>query len=204
MLRLRGDWAEAKAAYEEAIRTGQRKKRGESQPWSARWAYIGLGEVKAKLGETDAAREMLQRVVQQCGPVSIDMPGDRRRAWAAATDRLGHIAKAQRDAPQAESWFHQIIEHGTPRQAVWATAHLAELHYWLDHKDEARMLYQRVLDRTEEAVLVAEAAFRLGELIAQAGDHPRAMDLMETAIATDDPSFMPKAVDLLARLRERA
>ncbi|MBT2224370.1 lipopolysaccharide assembly protein LapB [Nonomuraea sp. NEAU-A123] len=204
MLRLRGDWAEAKAAYEEAIQTGQRKKRGEGQLWSARWTYIGLGEVKAKLGETDAARELLQRVLQQCGPVSIDMPEDRRKAWAAATERLGHIAKNQRDAPQAESWYHQIIEHGTPREAVWATAHLAELHYWLDHHDHARTLYQRVLDRTKEAELVAEAAFRLGELTAQAGDHPRAMDLMETAIATADPSFMPQAADLLARLRERA
>ncbi|MCG5216021.1 tetratricopeptide repeat protein [Streptosporangium sp. KLBMP 9127] len=202
MLRLRGDWAQARAAYEEAIRTGQRKNKSEGQPWSARWTYIGLGEVQAKLGETDVARQLLQRVVRQCGPVSTDMPEDRRKAWAAATERLGHLAKDQRDVPEAESWYHQIIEHGTPREAIWATAHLAELHYWLDHEDQAHTLYQRVLDRTEEAELIAEAAFRLGELTAAAGDLPKAMDLMETVIATDDPSFTPQATGLLARLRE--
>lgn len=198
MLALRHDWAEAAAAYEEAIRMGERKKRRTS--WSLRWTYIGLGQAKSRIGETDAAKELLQDVVRQCGPVFEGMSEERRGAWSAAAELLGHIAKERRDVPEADSWYRPLIAYGTPSQAAWASAHLAELHYWLGHEDKARGLYQRVLDRTDEAVLVAEAAYRLGELAAKAGDVARATTLLETAIATDDPSFAPQATDLRTRL----
>jgi Tfp pilus assembly protein FimV len=48
-----------------------------------------------------------------------------------------------------------------------------------------------------------EAAFHLGEHLAETGDIDRAMELMERAVATGDPASAPQAADLLTRLRSR-
>ncbi|MGP4020915.1 tetratricopeptide repeat protein [Saccharopolyspora sp. 5N708] len=181
--RDQGDLAAAREAYEQVVRIGEGP--------AASWAVLGLGIVAMESGDSASAERSFLRVV--------DVPHYRTRTTAMMS--LGLLAKARRDLPEARRWYQPVIDSGDPADSSLATAHLGELCYWLADRDGARVHYQRVLDQTEQQDLVAEAAFRLGEMAVQDDDLARAAEFLTIAQATDDPDFAPQAARALTDLR---
>ncbi|NUP45063.1 MAG: hypothetical protein HOY76_50585, partial [Streptomyces sp.] len=74
------------------------------------------------------------------------------------------------------------------------------LHYWLGDRDGARTWYERLLRVTDEPELIAEGAFRLGEMAAEDGDRGRAGELLERAAGTGSGEFAARARVLMRGL----
>ncbi|MBF8190888.1 tetratricopeptide repeat protein [Nonomuraea sp. K274] len=113
---------------------------------------------------------------------------------------LGALAKRNRDFPEALTWYQRVIDAGDSESGL-AAAHLGELCYWLGDRDGALRFYELTLGLTEQTDLVAEAAYRLGEIRYARGDLDPAKHLLAKAAATGDPTFTPEAESLLAKLR---
>ncbi|SEF74385.1 Tetratricopeptide repeat-containing protein [Nonomuraea solani] len=112
---------------------------------------------------------------------------------------LGSLAKRKRDFGEALTWYQRVIDAGDSESGM-AAAHLGELCYWLGDRDGALRYYELTLGLTEQDDLVAEAAFRLGEIRYERGDLDLARRLLRTASDTRDPAFAPEAETLLGRL----
>ncbi|MFC5823775.1 tetratricopeptide repeat protein [Nonomuraea insulae] len=112
---------------------------------------------------------------------------------------LGALAKRSRDFPEALTWYQRVIDSGDSESGM-AAAHLGELCYWLGDRDGALRYYELTLGLSEQTELVAEAAYRLGEIRYERGDLDLARRLLATAAETADPSFAPEAEALLAKL----
>ncbi|MDA3626663.1 tetratricopeptide repeat protein [Saccharopolyspora sp. WRP15-2] len=129
------------------------------------------------------------------------------RAWesddselsAKGAMNLGVIAKRRRDIEAAMPWFQALIDLGHPSAAL-ASAHLAEMHYWREEHAEAARHYEYTLANTEDAELIAEAAYRVAEFRYRRGEIEVARELLDRAVRTEDGSFAEQATTLLARL----
>ncbi|MFI0467087.1 tetratricopeptide repeat protein [Saccharopolyspora sp. 5N102] len=129
------------------------------------------------------------------------------RAWesddaelsAKAAMNLGVIAKRRRDIAAAAPWFQALIDLGHPNAAL-AAAHLAEMHYWREDHAEAVRHYEYTLASTEDPELIAEAAYRVGEIRYRRGEVQQARELLNRAVRTEDPSFADQATKLLTEL----
>ncbi|MEV0380292.1 hypothetical protein [Nonomuraea sp. NPDC050643] len=113
---------------------------------------------------------------------------------------LGALAKRKRDFPEALTWYQRVIDAGDSESGM-AAAHLGELCYWLGDRDGALRYYELTLGLTEQDDLIAEAAFRLGEIRYERGDLDLARRLLRQASDTGDPAFAEEAGTLLARIR---
>jgi tetratricopeptide (TPR) repeat protein len=112
---------------------------------------------------------------------------------------LGALAKRERDFPEALGWYQRVIDSGDTESGM-AAAHLGELCYWLNDRDGAVRYYELTLGLTEQPELVAEAAFRLGEIRYAHGDLTVARRMLRLAAGTDDSTFAADAEELLAKL----
>lgn len=114
---------------------------------------------------------------------------------------LGGDAKDRRDVAEAQRWYQWVIDSGDRFQRELALTHLGELHYWVGDRDQSREFYQHTLNSTRSnADLVAEAAYRLGEMASQDGDTDQAVRYLERARDIGDATFGPQASQLLCRL----
>ncbi|MGW3572340.1 tetratricopeptide repeat protein [Streptomyces sp. NPDC000941] len=132
----------------------------------------------------------------------LDMVDNTDRGTAAmGAMMLGGDAKDRRDVAEAQRWYQWVIDSGDLFQRELALAHLGELYYWVGDRDQSREFYQRTLDSTRSNPdLVAEAAYRLGEMASQDGDTDQAVRYLERARDTGDATFGPEAGLLLGRL----
>ncbi|MEV0401126.1 tetratricopeptide repeat protein [Actinoallomurus sp. NPDC050550] len=197
MLRHRRDWAGARDAYQAAV-DAWREQWNEEYPFDARWALLHLAQVQGLLGERDSSRRILRKLLKR-----FAKPRDEEQKEIAVIAALAMAldAKHQRDLKTARPWFTRVIDSGDANHVPTALAHLAELHYWLGDKAEAARHYERVLELSDKPDYVAEAAYRLGEHLAETGDHARAIELMNRTLAVGFPAFDADAGRLLARLR---
>jgi FimV-like protein len=112
---------------------------------------------------------------------------------------LGLIAKKRRDLATATSWYRQVIDSGHDNAGL-AAAHLGELGYLLGDSVTASRYYGQSLALTDDGELVAEAAFRLGEIRYHDGDRPAAIGLLHQAVSTGEPDFAEQAAALLKQI----
>ncbi|MEV5891948.1 tetratricopeptide repeat protein [Nonomuraea fuscirosea] len=112
---------------------------------------------------------------------------------------LGALAKRERDFPEALTWYQRVIDAGDSESGM-AAAHLGELCYWLGDRDGALRYYELTLGLSRQDELVAEAAYRLGEIRYERGDLDLARRLLATAVDTGDTAFAPLAETLLSKL----
>ncbi|MER5998763.1 tetratricopeptide repeat protein [Nonomuraea angiospora] len=151
-------------------------------------ATIALGQTYHEEDEERARQWYLRGVEEAEGHYS-----------ALAAMYLGALAKRNRDFPEALTWYQRVIDAGDTESGL-AAAHLGELCYWLGDHDGALRYYELTLGLTEQADLVAEAACRMGEIRYARGDMELARRLLRTAVETGDPSFVPTASSLLAKI----
>ncbi|WP_329519122.1 tetratricopeptide repeat protein [Spirillospora sp. NBC_01491] len=193
MLRKLGDLAGARDAYQAAV-DAWREEYGEEYPYSARWSLIYLAQIQGYQGDHETSETILRAV--------IEMSGGAEGVDVVAALILGINAKDQRDLDAALPWFERVIASGDATHVPTALAHLAELHHWLGDRDEAARLYERTLELSDDPEYVAEAAYRLGEHLAEAGERDRATGLMERVLGSAFDDFDDDARRLLARLRD--
>ncbi|MER7790029.1 WD40 repeat domain-containing protein [Streptomyces sp. NPDC097640] len=177
-----GDNEEARAAYLQALDLGVKK---------TAWATLGLGWTALNLGEEETAETHLLRAVELAGSELTT------RGYAAML--LGHIAKGRRDLPAALKWYQKALKADSLHRPR-ATGQLGELHYWLGKRDGARTWYERMLKAAREPELIAEGAFRLGEMAVEDGDRERAIEFLERGAATGSGTFAERARELLSGL----
>ncbi|MFD8867820.1 WD40 repeat domain-containing protein [Streptomyces sp. NPDC059590] len=177
-----GDNEEARAAYLQALDLGVKKPA---------WATLGLGWTALDLGDEETAETHLLRAVELAGSELTT------RGYAAML--LGHIAKGRRDLPAALKWYQKALKADSLHRPR-ATGQLGELHYWLGERDGARTWYERMLKAAREPELIAEGAFRLGEMAAEDGDRERAIEFLERGAATGSGTFAEQARELLRGL----
>ncbi|WP_026411324.1 WD40 repeat domain-containing protein [Actinomadura oligospora] len=191
-------WAEAQVAYQDGV-DALNEAVAHGRVWWPRHTLLTLGQVQEKAGDHDAARTTFLHLVE----LNKDHEGDQEREiWTLACAWLGIMAKDARDVVTAEAWFQQVIDSGSPEgNRAWATAHLGELHHWLGNHEDAAGYYARTLELGDEDVLVAEAAYRLGEHKARKGEIDEAIALMERTLATGFDGFDLDANALLETLR---
>jgi tetratricopeptide (TPR) repeat protein len=182
-VRQEGDLAQARQIYLQLI---------ESAP-DDRYAGEALLELAAMAyhaEDDDEAREWSLRAWESDDP---DLS-------AKAAMNLGVIAKRRRNLDDATPWFLALIDLGHPTAAL-AAAHLAEMHYWREEFAEAVRHYEYTLANTDDQELVAEAAYRVGEIRYRQGEVQLARELLDRAARTEDPSYAEQATSLLAQLR---
>ncbi|MEU4223422.1 tetratricopeptide repeat protein [Nonomuraea sp. NPDC026600] len=180
-------------------------------------ALVGSGEVaegrevyRRVLSAGDA--ELAARAMVALGHSYHDEDEDEARRWyvravefgtghvtALGAMYLGALAKRERDFPEALGWYQRVIDSGDSESGM-AAAHLGELCYWLNDRDGAVRYYELTLGLTEQSDLVAEAAFRLGEIRYAHGDLTVARRMLRLAAGTDDSTFAADAEQLLAKL----
>ncbi|MCA2221773.1 tetratricopeptide repeat protein [Nonomuraea aurantiaca] len=180
-------------------------------------ALVGTGEVaegrqvyQRVLGAGDD--ELAARAMVALGRSYHDEDEDEARKWyiravnagtghvsALGAMYLGALAKRERDFPEALGWYQRVIDSGDTESGM-AAAHLGELCYWLNDRDGAVRYYELTLGLTEQPELVAEAAFRLGEIRYAHGDLTVARRMLRLAAGTDDSTFAADAEELLAKL----
>ncbi|WP_420162012.1 tetratricopeptide repeat protein [Nocardiopsis sp. CNT-189] len=147
-----------------------------------------LAELAELSGDPDEARRRCLDMVDH---------GDRGTAVTGAM-MLGYDAKKRRDAAEARRWYQWVLDSGDRFQRELALAHLGELYYQVGDRERSREFYQRTLDSAGSSPdLVAEAAYRLGEMAGEDGDTERAARYLERARDTGDAVFAPRAARLL-------
>ncbi|WP_405796867.1 tetratricopeptide repeat protein [Streptomyces sp. NBC_01506] len=152
---------------------------------------LRLAQLAKLSGDTDESRRRY-----------LDMVDNSDRGTAAmAAMMLGADAKERRDVAEARRWYQWVIDSGDIFQRELALAHLGELYYWVGDRDQSRAFYLRALNSTRSNPdLVAEAAYRLGEMAGEDGDTDQAVRYLERAWETGDATFGPQAGELLGRL----
>lgn len=153
--------------------------------------HLRLAQLATLSGDADEARRRYLDMVDN---------GD-RGTGAMGAMMLGGAAKDRRDVAEARRWYQWVIDSGDLFQRELALAHLGELYYWVGDRDRSREFYRRTLDSTRSNPdLVAEAAYRLGEMASHDGDTDQAVRYLERARDTADATFTPRASELLGRL----
>lgn len=152
--------------------------------------------------DPDRARELYLRAIQAPG-------GSDTTATVLAKMYLGSLAKRNRDWPEALRWYQQVIDSGgrtgNASQAPMAAAHLGELAYWLGDRGSAVHFYELTLATgAEDAELVGEAAYRLGEIRYGDGHTDLAGKHLRQAIGSGHEGFAEQARVLLGKLGEEA
>ncbi|MEV6149834.1 tetratricopeptide repeat protein [Nonomuraea sp. NPDC052129] len=175
-----GEVAEGRQVYERVLGAGD-------EELAAR-AMVALGHSYHDEDEDEARKWYIQAVNSGMGHVS-----------ALGAMYLGALAKRERDFPEALGWYQRVIDSGDTESGM-AAAHLGELCYWLNDRDGAVRYYELTLGLTEQPELVAEAAFRLGEIRYAHGDLTVARRMLRLAAGTDDSTFAADAEQLLAKL----
>ncbi|MEU7827894.1 tetratricopeptide repeat protein [Nonomuraea sp. NPDC049129] len=175
-----GEVAEGRQVYERVLGAGD-------EELAAR-AMVALGHSYHDEDEDEARKWYIQAVNSGTGHVS-----------ALGAMYLGALAKRERDFPEALGWYQRVIDSGDTESGM-AAAHLGELCYWLNDRDGAVRYYELTLGLTEQPELVAEAAFRLGEIRYAHGDLTVARRMLRLAAGTDDSTFAADAEQLLAKL----
>lgn len=161
-------------------------------PVLGRHALVDLGQTYAD--DEPKARELYLAALDGAGP-------DDGRAVALATMYLGGLAKRRRDWAEAVRWYGRAIEEEMEAQVPMAAAHLGELAYWLDDRDAAVRYYTLTLDTgTEDAELIGEASYRLGELHHAAGLTEEAAANLNRAVESGHQAFAEQARTLLDKL----
>ncbi|MGH3390165.1 MAG: tetratricopeptide repeat protein, partial [Actinomadura sp.] len=196
-LRAQHDWAGARDAYQAAV-DAWREEWNEQYPFDARWALLYLAQVHGLLKEADASRRILRSLLTNFADPHDE---EQKEILVIATLWMALNAKDERDLEAARPWFQRVIDSGDANHVPTAVAHLAELHYWLGDKAAAARYYEQTLDLSNDPEYVAEAAYRLGEHLAETGDHTGAIELMERTLAGASTGFDADARRLLARLR---
>ncbi|MCI2418125.1 tetratricopeptide repeat protein [Saccharopolyspora sp. K220] len=181
-LRLEGDLEQARQIYLQLIET-------DPQDRYAREALLELASMAYQADDDVAAREWSLRAWESDDP----------ELSAKAAMNLGVIAKRRNNLDAATPWFLALIDLGHPTAAL-AAAHLAEMHYWRAEHADALRHYEYTLAHTEDRELIAEAAYRVGEIRYQRGEVQQARELLDRAARTEDPSFAQQASELLAKL----
>ncbi|WP_329245484.1 tetratricopeptide repeat protein [Actinoallomurus sp. NBC_01490] len=164
-----------------------------------RRAVVGLGRTFHD-EDPDRARELYLRAVRTAA-------GSDSVATVLAKMYLGSLAKRDRDWPEALRWYQQVIDSGgrtgDTSQAPMAAAHLGELAYWLGDRDAAVRFYELTLATgTENAELVGEASYRLGEIRHGDGHTEPARRHLRQAIGSGHAGFADQARALLDKLGE--
>ncbi|MEU8354911.1 tetratricopeptide repeat protein [Nonomuraea sp. NPDC048882] len=180
-------------------------------------ALVETGEVEegrqVYLRVLDAGdADLAARAMVALGQTYHDEDEEQARGWyrraveegeghtgAVAAMYLGALAKRARDFPEALTWYQRVIDSGDSESGM-AAAHLGELCYWLGDRDGALRYYELTLGLSRQDDLVAEAAYRLGEIRYERGDLELARRLLTTAVDTGDASFAPQAEALLGKL----
>ncbi|GAB3432145.1 tetratricopeptide repeat protein [Flindersiella endophytica] len=159
-------------------------------------AALSLGAMAYEADDFDTAHGWWLRVV-----ASDDQSLVRR-----ATNNLGLLAKRRRDLPEGLRWFGPLADADSDapdadvEKAALAAAHLGELCYWLEEFDQALRWYLRTLDGTTDPELIAEAAYRAGEILNAAGEVEQARAMLRRAAASGDATFGSQAEALLGKL----
>ncbi|WP_219527413.1 tetratricopeptide repeat protein [Nonomuraea guangzhouensis] len=175
-----GEVAEGREVYRRVLSAGD-------DELAAR-AMVALGHSYHDEDEDEARRWYVRAVEFGTGHVT-----------ALGAMYLGALAKRERDFPEALGWYQRVIDSGDTESGM-AAAHLGELCYWLNDRDGAVRYYELTLGLTEQPDLVAEAAFRLGEIRYAHGDLTVARRMLRLAAGTDDSTFAADAEQLLAKL----
>lgn len=183
-----GHIAEAREAY--TLATESSNQAGAAKAMAA----IANGYLQAALNSGDESDTETARGWYERGYHA----GDHEVRMAACMN-LGLIAKERRDLATATSWYQQVIDGGHENSGL-AAAHLGELGYLLGDSVTASRFYLQSLSLTDDPELVAEAAFRLGEIRYHDGDHPAAIMLLHQAVSTGDPAFSDEAAALLKQV----
>ncbi|MFD1538485.1 hypothetical protein [Nonomuraea guangzhouensis] len=116
-------------------------------------AMMFLGNHAQSVDDTETAREWWLRAAASGQPAIVHR----------AAMQLGYLAKITRDLSDALRWYGPVIESDDENAAL-AAAHLGELCYWLGDEEESLRWYDLTLSETDDPELVAEAAFRVGEM----------------------------------------
>ncbi|HUR09172.1 MAG TPA: tetratricopeptide repeat protein [Nonomuraea sp.] len=175
-----GEVAEGRQVYQRVLGAGDAEL--------AARAMVALGHSYHDEDEAEARRWYVRAVESGTGHVT-----------ALGAMYLGALAKRERDFPEALGWYQRVIDSGDTESGM-AAAHLGELCYWLNDRDGAVRYYELTLGLTEQPDLVAEAAFRLGEIRYAHGDLTVARRMLRLAAGTDDSPFAADAEQLLAKL----
>ncbi|MBC6465997.1 tetratricopeptide repeat protein [Actinomadura alba] len=176
-----GEVVEGRQVYQRLAETGDAE--------FAPRAMLGLGQSHRDEDEA-RAREWFMRALETGSPLTT----------VPAAMLLGASAKRRRDLPEALIWYQQVIDSGDPAEAPLAAAHLGELCYWVGDREGAVRFYEQTLAMTKESEVVAEAAFRLGEIRHLEGDATAAWELLQRAVESGDDVFAPQARELLAQI----
>ncbi|MFI0445424.1 WD40 repeat domain-containing protein [Actinomadura sp. 6N118] len=195
-LRDMGDWAEARDAYQAAV-DAWRERWNEKYPFDARWSLLYLAQMQGFHGDFEASESILRALLKRFA--KPDGAEEKEIAVIAAL-RMALNAKDQHDLDKALPWFEKVIDSGDDKHIPTAVAHLAELYYWVDDKAEAGRYYERTLELSDDPEYIAEAAYRLGEHLAETGERDRAVEMMKRALGSGFDGFDDDAKRMLARL----
>ncbi|GAA3870199.1 tetratricopeptide repeat protein [Streptomyces sedi] len=155
--------------------------------WAAR-AALALATQAEREGDQDAAREWRRRAKNS---------GDSGMALTAVL-QLGAAAKEERDLPALLEHFGRTAASDHEQAPLFA-AHIGELCYWLGRRDEAVDWYRRTLAASEDAELVGEAGYRVGEILVERGEREAALPLLRRAERSGFEPFAGQARELLGR-----
>ncbi|MEU6034064.1 tetratricopeptide repeat protein [Actinomadura sp. NPDC047616] len=197
-LRDMGDLAGARDAYQAAV-DAWREQWEEEYPYDARWSLLYLAQIHGLHGDFEASEPILRALLK----MFANSKGEEEQEIALIAQlSMALNAKSRHDLDEALPWFQKVIDSGDDRHIPTAVAHLAELYYWLGDKAEAARHYERTLELSDNPEYVAEAAYRLGEHLAETGERDRAIAMMKRALASGFDGFDADAERLLDRLRE--
>ena len=140
-----------------------------------------MGSVLLGNGNYSQASAVLTRVLD------LMEPGPRSVPYGTTLLRLGQVALAQNNGPQAERYFLkalQVFEDNRNLGAVEAHLSLGQARLMVHRQENARQSFQRARTLAEsfgDAHLEVEALYWLARLARDGDDLPRALSLVEEA-----------------------
>ncbi|MEX2220157.1 MAG: tetratricopeptide repeat protein [Candidatus Rokuibacteriota bacterium] len=151
------------------VRTSYAYAKAHSRPAVlAPQAQVDFAEALFRTGETTQARVELTRFVDTTprapqAPRALHLLAEVNEALDEPREALAAYERLRRDFPRAE-WTAQSL-----------LPHARLLQHAIGQEKEARALLEDIVQHTEGEEL-AEASFRLGQVLAAGGKHPRAVD----------------------------
>lgn len=161
-------------------------------PYSANWARISLGTMKADAGD----RADAERYLADAMNTGDDMPAP------IAALNLGLLRAEWKDYPGAVEAFSRAVDSGEPRIVPRASFRLAIVLEDMGQPAEAARAYQRAIDSGDEKLAPA-AAWNLGLMLKESNPEAAAA-AFQAAIDSGDSEHASKAAAQLASLRQRA
>ncbi|MGI5164963.1 protein kinase domain-containing protein [Spirillospora sp. CA-253888] len=180
----RGDLAEARRHYREAVASGD--------TGAVPVALYGLGNVAEREGDHAAARHWYERAAATGHTVIVPR----------ALRRLGIAADEQGDLDQARRWYREAAATGHTGIAPTAMTDLAGVAERQGDREEARYWYERAAAGSHPNA-APHAMHCLGALAAQDGDLDAARHWYERAIATGHADYAPRAMRRLALTEQK-